>query len=583
MPYSKRRNTRRAAIGSLFFVAGLFAGTIVAVPKLHRAWLAEQTPVEMTCGELLQNGIGEASVVRLTDATVAEPPEEMQFAMLEPAPNAMQAMPVGSGMGAWMSGDKVSMAKKTLADALRHPRAQTMLDEMVRGEVMPRHLGGTNMPQPLKLSPGREVAAKAVDEVRSTGSLTVFVSEDPTIQWIADGANLLGVELPESFVDLAKLDCYSLHPVSLTESKQNAAIWAAGSALTLTLGWLLCSSAGWGIWILFCPIAAVAGVFGLPMRSGRGNKVTWTLAFFAGGFCLAAAFVLTVFLGGLGSTPSSWAFQAAGFVSLCAGLALWLGILGSMKTKRNMAMSISSLDNLVVADPKRSRSSKKAAKKSSGDVDASKFASDGVRQDKLQETLSKNASYSRRYLDPRLSVPANLTIRDEANENVIVWQNNAFEEPLAIEIGRGDAACSATVQVGCQNLVLAMTDELDGNIRLRLISFLDNGHCLISVDGSYPELTENLSNEFATISVFESADAKKLLAKHLEVSADAAERQHSGLIRLDSNEWRDIVLLSERAVKSVLHDEGLQKWEIHDATYGRFAFPCRPIQSMQTV
>ncbi|MEP4681903.1 MAG: MFS transporter [Rhodopirellula bahusiensis] len=587
MPSSKRRNTRRAAVGSVLFSAGLFCGTLVAVPKLHRALSSEQTPVEMTCAELVQNGIGESSVVRLTDATIAEPSEEMDFAMLEPDPSAAQALPVGTGMRAWMSGDKVAMAKSTISKTLKHPRSKKLIDQMVRGEVIPRDFVGASMPQPLKLSPGRDIAALALEEVKTTGTLTAFVTEDPTSKWIAKSGDYLGVELPEPFVKSAEMDQYSLHPISQTESISNAGIWIGASAFSMTIGWLLCSSAGWGLWILFCPVAAIVGVFGIPLRSGRGNRVTWMLAFFVGAFSLAAAYGLAFVLGGLGQAQSMWTMQAAGFIAACAGMAIWLGIRGSIKTKRSMVLSPGSLDDLFL--PKKGRAKKakpsekqKRAKKSSGtDVDADQYATTGVRQDALQETLNKNASYSRKYLDPRLSVPANAQASPEAMEHNLLWQKADFEEPLLVEIGRGDAACQATIQVGCQNLVLGMTDELDGQVRLRMISVLEDGHCLVSVDDSYPDLQNGGANEQATLSVYESVKAPKLLAKHLENAADLAEKRSSGLVTLDSNEWRDVVLLTERVLKSVLHDEGHQKWEIYDMTYGRFSYPVQDVRMFE--
>ncbi|WDQ15545.1 MFS transporter [Rhodopirellula sp. P2] len=584
MPFSKRRNTRRAAVGSVLFLAGLLCGTLVAIPKLHRVMLSEQVPVDLTCAELMQRGISESSVVRLTDATIVEPTDELEFAMLEPDPNATQTLPVGSGMRAWMSGDKVALAKSTIADALKHPRSKKMMDQLVRGEVVPRGFIGDSVPQPLKLTPGREIAAHALDEVKATGTLTAFVTEDPTSQWIVQSAELLDLTLPTPFLKSAELDQYSLHPISLTESKTNAGIWIGASVLAMTTGWLFCSSAGWGLWILFCPIAAIVGVFGLPLRSGRGNRVTWMLAIFAGASCLVAAYGLAFVLGGLGQTQSTWAWQAAGFIAACAGLALWLGVRGSVKTKRSLALSPRSLDELIAPEKGRAKTKakrKRASKANQGEEE--QYATTGVRQDKLKETLDKNASYSRKYLDPRLSVPANAVASPEATEHNLQWQKSDFEEPLLVEIGRGDAACSVTIQVGCQSLVLAMTDEVEGEVRLRMVSVLDDGHCLVSVDDSYPDLQASGSNDQATLSVFESVSAQKLLANHLEQSANVAEQRHARLVTLDSNEWRDVVLLSERVLKSILHDEGHQKWDICDMTYGRFTYPAQPVRIYQEV
>ncbi|MFG0267603.1 MAG: MFS transporter [Rhodopirellula sp. JB055] len=584
MPISKRRNTRRAAVGSVLFLAGLFCGTLVAVPKLHRVLLSEQTPVDLTCAELMQRGVDESPVVRLTDATIVEPAEELEFALLEPDPTATQNLPVGSGMSAWMSGDKVAKAKSTLADALRHPRSKKLMDQLVRGEVVPRGFVGQSMPQPLKLTPGREIAVHALEELKATGTLTAYVTEDPTSKWIVQAAERSNLTLPEPFLKSAEMDHYSLHPVSLQESKLNAGIWMGASALAMTLGWLFCSSAGWGLWILFCPIAAIVGIFGLPMRSGRGNRVTWMLAFLTGALCLVAAYGFAFVLGGLGQSQSTWAWQAAGFIAGCAGLALWIGIRGSIKTKRSLALSPRCLDELIASDKGRAKGKKKgkgkrASKKDQSD--AEQYATLGVQQDKLKETLDKNASYSRKYLDPRLSVPANAVASPEALEHNLHWQKADFEEPLLVEIGRGEAACAVTIQVGCQSLVLGMTDELDGVVRLRMVSVLDDGHCLVSVDDSYPDLQMSGSNGHATLSVFESVNAQKLLAKHLENAADIAEQRHSRLVTLDSNEWRDIVLLSERVLKSILHDSGQQKWDVRDTTYGRFSYPAQPVKVFQ--
>lgn len=547
---SGRRNSRRAVFGSILVIGGFVAGGWIGVGRLHRSMVKDRSPVRMNCGELLRNGVGENCIVRLTDAVVREP----AAVTAESADNA-------EPQNAMLTRVRTVMA---------HPKAQPLVDQIVRGHVAPAGARVTSGPQPLQLGMGRVLAATAKREAESTGELLVHASPDPTSRWIVAASQRLGITLPASWDRAASMPSYTLHPVSAIDAPPVAAAWVVGGMISMAIGLVLCGAAGWGRWVILCPTGAILGLPGIPLRNGRGSQRTRGLYILVGAALLGGGVFLSVEKGGLLSGAPTWWLQLAGFTVMSVGLASVLGVLVHARGRHSAPRSEELLHAVASNEsPKRGkkRNGRKAAR---APQPAAALAAPPVG---LAAILLANSDFTRRFLDDRLSVCSRVTPDAAIQSQTDSLLKLNFEEPLLIEIARSAGACQGTIQVGCENVVLAMTDQLDDVVRLRMISVFENGHVVISVNDLDPTLPKSMAHEVATLNVTATRHLTELLSAHLEFTATAGERRHGQLVGLESAEWRDVLLYSERCLADMMHHCGVQKWEIPDAQYGRFHYP----------
>ncbi|MCM2371196.1 hypothetical protein [Aporhodopirellula aestuarii] len=547
--HSDRGGFRRASFGTLFVVGGIAAGVLMGVPMMHQSMTSTHAPVSLSCIELLRDGIPKhTSIIILQDAQV-HPPGEMALNLGEQADSPMLGK---------------------VQTVLAHPRAAVVVDRLVRGDVLPRGMTRRPGPQPLRLSPGRETADVALKETEETGALVVHVSEDPTAKLICKAASGLSLPIPESMRRAAEIPAFSLHPASLIAAPREAWSWCVGSVLAIVLGLILCGSSQIGWWALFSPVSALIGLPGVILRGGRGGTITWTISLTVGFAGLAAGYHLAFEMGRLGQTGGIWIWQSAGLLAASCGAAAIVGTLLSIRAKRlHHTEDALSAITPAVNSKKSKRSRSKNDPSSDGPTTTSRPAA-------LQSMISAN-DYTRRYLDPRLNVSANMETNRDVQQQTDSLERLQFDAPLIIELARGEDTIEATVQVGCQNLVMAMTDCLDENLRLRMVSILDDGHVVISGNGEDDRLTQAISGDASSLQVFSTSKAAKLVTKHLEIAAEIAEKRHAKIVTLAPSEWRDLIHYSERCMADTLHHAHLEKWDISEASYGRFAFPPRDV------
>ncbi|WP_404310564.1 hypothetical protein [Neorhodopirellula lusitana] len=543
--HKTRSGFRRASLGTLLLIGGGVAGLLIGMPKLHQSLTAEQAPQELTCVELLQGGIPtDTAVVTLTDAVV-HPPGKINTDNLD-GENAVT--PALGGI------------TKLLAD----PRAEKLVDRLVRGDVLPRGIPKRGDYQPLKLSLGRQIAELAQEEIGKTGKLTVHVSADPTSRWVSQAAGLLSIELPEKLAKQAEMPAYTLHPASLIGSRRDAMFWVGGGAVAMVLGFILCGSAPLGWWMFVSPIGAVLGLPGIFIRNGRGNFLTWFLGIIVGGASLAGAYHLAVTMGGFGQASGTWWLAAAGLLAGCFGTAAILGTCLSFRNRRRGGLGADQLANLGVDSNSKPRRN------------AAPQTNEVSKPVQLQSMIAK-PEYARRYLDPKLSVSIEMETAEEVSTQTKSLEKLQFDAPLIIEVCAGEHTCTGTVQVGCQNMVMATTDEYEGDMHIRMTSVLEDGHLVVSSDGRDGRLVEPINGDATSVRIYEVTKAAKLVTKHLEEAAKIAEKRKTTLVMLDPSEWRDIIHYSERSLAATLRDAHHEKWDITNAHYGRFNFPPTPV------
>ncbi|WP_146580212.1 MFS transporter [Neorhodopirellula pilleata] len=526
-------------------LVGLVAGGFVGVPKLHHAWSLRQEPVELTCLALLQSGVPEqTSIVRLSDPVV-HPPGEMELPGDEAA-----AMPGLAKMQA------------LLAD----PRAKGLVDQLVRGDILPRGVPRRSGHQPLKLSMGRSTVASAQNEIDQNGTVTVHVSEDQTVQFIVKVASLLHLTLPETLAAQAELPAYTLHPVSLIGSRREALAWTIGGSLTLALGLVLCGSATLGWWVIFSPFAAIIGLPGIAFRNGRGNRITRRIGAALGVGFLVAAFYLAGSIGAIGQSGGQWLWHVAGWLAASIGLAALSGTWLNRRIDRVQGRSVDAL--VQFASPKKKQS------KAKREADFNRQIASKPPQ--LQNILDAS-EYTRRYLDAKLSVSLSSETSGELAVQASSLEKMEFDAPLVIEHCAEDQLISATVQIGCRKLVMIVMEETAHGLKIRLTSILEDGHVILSSGGVEDRFNRDFSGDVATVHFFDSSNAAKLVTLHLERAASVAEQRQTKLVLLDPNEWRDLIHYSERCLAQTMHEQKLERWDVLDSHYGRFSFPPKAV------
>jgi hypothetical protein len=546
---------RRASLGTLLIVGGAIAGICVGMPMLHQSYTVTQTPVSMSCVELLRDGIPpETSMVSLIDAQVH--------------------LPGKVEIGLEGQADSAALAKVQALLAL--PQAQPLVDRMVRGDVLPRGMTKRPGPQPLRLSAGRDTAETAAEEVLQTGELFVHVSADLTAKLILQASQALQLPVPDRLQLAADIPAYTLQPASLILPRQDAFMWVGGGALALVLGWILCGSCSLGWWAFFSPISALLCLPGFPLRRGRGNRTIWLLTLVAGVAGLAGAHYLMMTRGHFGQSNGIWIWQSAGLLVGTFAVATIAGTVLSIRAKQRPELSDDPFASMAPSAKKKKFKGGRSRK--FDDVDAEAEALLRAKPAQLQSMLATN-DYARRYLDPRLSVSVNMQTSAAVQAQTESLERLQFDAPLIIEFSRGEDTIEATVQVGCRNLVMAMTDSLNDDLRLRMVSMLEDGHVVISGNGEDERLTTALNGESTSLRVFPTMQAAKLVTKHLEEAADIAQHRRTKMVLLDPSEWRDVIHYSERCMADTLHHAHLEKWDIADAHYGRFSFPPREVTS----
>lgn len=538
---STRSSFRLASLGTLLCISGVFAGGIVGVPKLHRVLALSQEPISLTCLELLQSEVPQqSSIVQLSDPFI-HPPGEMELPGDEttsmPGLAKMQAL---------------------LAD----PRAKEIVDQLVRGDVLPRGVPRRPGHQPLKLSRGRHTAELAQTEVDQTGTLTVHVSKDASPRTICKIAAYLQLPMPATLAAQADLPAYTLHPTSLIGSRREAFVWTVGGAFALALGLVMCGSATSGWWMLFSPVAAIIGLPGMPLRNGRGNRITRAIGVAIGLGSLLAAFYLSVHLGAIGQSHGQWFWQTAGWATASFGFAALGGTWLNARSNRVQNMSSDALSQFATRKKKQSKAERQA--------DFNQQIASKPTQ--LQNMLDAG-KYTRRYFDAKLSVSLKNETSGELENQANRLEKMQFDQPLLIEHCADDRMISATVQIGCRQLVMVVMEEIGEALNIRLTSILEDGHVIVSSGGGDDRLANDFSGEAATVHVFDSSIAAKLVTLHLERAATIAEKRQTKLVLLDANEWRDLIHYSERCLAQTMHELKLERWDVSSSHYGRFSFP----------
>ncbi|MEM6778046.1 MAG: hypothetical protein AAF670_10355 [Planctomycetota bacterium] len=535
--HHSRRNARFATVGTAMVLGGFWAGGLVGVGKLQRAMTAMQPPQSMTCIELVQNGVGDTSIIRLVDATVHKP------APIEPVP----------------ADEVTSTVVQRVQTILAHPKVQPWADRLVRGHITPTAaVVRETSPKLLQLGMGRHLSEVAFAEADRTGELVVHATPDITPTILVGAMDWLELDTPPQLRKTASMPSFTLHPVSQISPLPNAIGWFAGGVVVMALGLVMCGSASLGRWIILCPVGAAIGLAGVPLRSGRGGRFTRLLASILGLGLMGLGYYLLVQAGGLGQSSGIWEIQVAGAMATATGLAALLGAICNARTQRVDSQSL-----LTWPNPH-------------ADASASNRG-EAIGVTAMPSSMQSTPSYCRKFCDPRLGVAL-----DESRHQALAPHTDAlkkcdFEPPLYIDIGRSSGTSDASVQAGCRNVVLATTERVTNQDHFRLMSVLENGHVVITMNEVDPSPAKSLSHDSATLTVLSQKRVGKVLEKHLAIAAEVGESTGTQLVPLESNEWREIIGYCERCLADVLHQHGEENWDIGAAEYGRFAFPLRPV------
>jgi hypothetical protein len=136
---------------------------------------------------------------------------------------------------------------------------------------------------------------------------------------------------------------------------------------------------------------------------------------------------------------------------------------------------------------------------------------------------------------------------------------------------------SVLIQLGCQDMVVADIQRVDGALRARLISVLHDGMTVITLSKNYPleqEMRFGTSGQYLRS---RSSDPIEMLSAHLEQAVTMAEKRDTTVVTIDPSETVDVAEFGRRVFAHIRAQYGEENTEVETASYGRFQFPPEPI------
>jgi len=354
-------------------------------------------------------------------------------------------------------------------------------------------------------------------------------------------------------------------------------LWVAGGIAALSIGLVLCGSAPLGRWALLCPVAAVFGLAGLPLRIGRARWLMRLMYAIGGSALLALSVYLMVDRGGIARYPADFAYQLVGILCASIGVAAIIGVWISGRSERSEKAS-----GETALDPRSMTAGYQAISPPAKASPVVSYKSKAVGQEtpaEIQAAAARSGMIvlAKRYTDARLSVAHEAMDVPEVMVQVEAFETAQFEPPLSIEIFRDDATIRATVQIGCRGFVMAATEWDEEAVRIKLISCLADGHMVLTSNASDDQEDPSLTHSSATLLTLPAQDAVALLQQHLQHVEEVAGTRGQSMVELEFAEWRDVLHCAERCRADVLHQCDRANFDIAEMGYGRFSFPPHPI------
>ncbi len=152
-----------------------------------------------------------------------------------------------------------------------------------------------------------------------------------------------------------------------------------------------------------------------------------------------------------------------------------------------------------------------------------------------------------------------------------------FEQADHMSCADGLEPTSVLMQLGCQDMVVADIERVDGAIRSRLISVLHDGMTVITLSKNCPAGQEMRFGTSGQYLRSRSSDPIDMLAAHLEQAVTMAEKRDTTVVTIDPSETVDVAEFGRRVLAHIRCQYGEENIDVGPASYGRFQFPPQPI------
>ncbi|OUT63161.1 MAG: hypothetical protein CBB71_00680 [Rhodopirellula sp. TMED11] len=354
-----------------------------------------------------------------------------------------------------------------------------------------------------------------------------------------------------------EVPAWTFVPVSSESRAEIGLVMFLLGGLLLAAGTAICASGGPNLfaWILTAPFALLSLV-GYPLRYGRGTQLT-RLAYIGASalLCVGGVGALLV-LGSFGKASGVWSFQLLGFTMIFAGLAASIGAI-AQKFAHNPLAAVE-----LAYTPEYSS------------ID------DIPRWDRAAVPEKGTEPKAREYRDDPLMAVASIPLTGKLKEQAWKLSGIGFSEAGSLQWQREEYLASASIQLGCQNVVVSEMeyDSANDQVSWQLISVLSSGKTIISLSDNFREPCTGNSDE-ALIQQIPAQDSAAMLTKHLERVVSEAEQQNATTVEFNLQEIRNVAHLSHRIMAGVRGTSGGKPVRVSAKSYGRFDYPPQPINT----
>ncbi len=507
-----RPRPARVIFGGTVACVGLLVGTLAAMPRYHLARTTKAVPEVMNWDQLVQRGPFDNGHVQVVDVA------------LELSPQTLDLI-TDDSEGRWENEPFSELGPVKVV-----PRGSAP------GQV-PSRVVVPHLPHPLR-------AAHA--EIEASGTLTGRFQPVGAGRFDSILGPLAGLPIQESVLTSDVRYVY-VPPDALPDPKW-ALGWFVGSIAAVSMGLVLAGSGRptWWAWLVFS-LPSVLSLCGSPLR--QRNSGSWQVVYAAAGIGMIFFGIRQISVVGhwwlVDADPVA---MAVGFLVLSLGIAAICGALTSAMASR--------FGHLL------------GRRRGSG------RESGGVGPVNPKEVFQRGPRYSRRYIDPKFTVVTEVDLNATTQRLTEGFEQIDFEPPLVIEAIDDDRVIPTTIQVGCQDLAMAIVETIDETTRPRLVSILDDGFAIITLAPAGGG--ESHEGEAGTIEVCTGDDPLLMLSSHLERLAIVAEQRGVSPLTQQSDEWRDVYLLAGRVLADIRYRHGDSNRYVDEAVHGRFQFPPTP-------
>ncbi|KAA5540283.1 hypothetical protein FYK55_21910 [Roseiconus nitratireducens] len=526
----------RVIVGGTLATCGLLLGMVCMSHEYHLALLTQGEPLEISWETLVDQGYGDHPYIRLVDVDVVDlsvDPKEAEQA--EPTLQSFDPR----------TAQLVDLIDERLFD-----------DELVDARVVPAGTDRQSPPATVSIPRQRYLIDRAFQQIGDSRSLTGVVSNETHHGLIRQVIATISGRSAQPLSQKPDV-VYQFTPVDaiLDVDRAHKRFLLAGFALSV--GLILCGSGRPGIWTwLVAPVPALVSLVGYPLRNGRGSKQTRLLYIAIGLVLMADGYNQLVLKGHFGTAIGDPVYHAFGFASLFTGLAAVLAVPIQITTRSFASMGGSK--------PERK----------------SKQSRDGRRMTWEQACSMEPVAQIILYEDDVLVSAGSIPLIGELKERADVLEAAGFTPPESLQWQLETALMPATVQLGCQSMVVSEM-ELDGErdrLTVMLVSVLENGLPVITLSANAAS-EQRRPTAACLVQSAKSDDPKQMLSMHLAAVVGEAEKRDSGVVEVDPAEMTDVVHLARRHLAAITPPNDGSEIDVQAKPYGRFQYPPAPVQS----